>query len=170
MNEKVVIKRVREKDLNAFFELFSRLIRAGFPEYSQKTREFMVTNKRMWTKSHFKEQVKRRLIIGAWAGNKIVGLIYADSPWGGVSLAYWLMIDPNFQRQGIGKKLLATWEKIVKDKGAHFIYLYADKRNVDYYKERGFEIAGLMKKGWFGSDDYIFTKLLQEPKEENYLK
>jgi hypothetical protein len=33
----------------------------------------------------------------------------------------------------------------------------------------GFTLVGLQEKAWFGVDVYIFTKLIQEPKEENFL-
>ncbi len=66
--------------------------------------------------------------------------------------------------------MLKKWEEVAKEKGAHGLQLEADKRNVEFYKKMGFKEVGFLEKGYFGTSNYIFFKVIQEPKEENFLK
>lgn len=43
-----------------------------------------------------------RLVLSAYSKKIIRGFIYGEPPFGGISIVYWLAIDPSFQRQGIG--------------------------------------------------------------------
>lgn len=166
----ITVKRVTKRTLDSYFEVFSNTLITQFPEYSKKKIEFFISMP--WSKRRYKKLLrnKNRLLLGAWVNNKLASVLDAEMPFGGVSLCIWVMVDSKFQRKGVGIKLLTTWENIVKKKGSHSLYLYADKRNISYYKKLGFELLGLWSRSWFGGDVYIFTKLIQEPREENYLK
>lgn len=168
----VTIKRITPEDLDVFFDLFSGLVKTQFNEYSDKTKEFMVTHKKAWSKETYKRLISdtTRILLGAWKSRKLVGILDAEIMIGGVSLCTWLIVDPGFQRKGVGKKLLKSWEHLVRKEGIHSLFLYSSKHVIPFYKKMGFEVSGLHKKGWFGSDEYILTKLIQEPKEENFLK
>lgn len=172
MKLKVEIKRLKENNLDEFFDLFSRLVKTQFKEYSEKSREYMVTSNRAYSKEKYLDLIKDpfTLLLGAYANNKLVGLLHANIMDGGVSLCIWIMVDPDFQKKGIGQKLLKHWENISLTYGAHSLFLYASKHNISFYEKMRFELSGLHKKAWYGTDDYIFTKLIQEPKEENYLR
>jgi ribosomal protein S18 acetylase RimI-like enzyme len=50
-----------------------------------------------------------------------------------------LAVNPDYQRQGIGSKLLeAMFEKT--DRCGYSTYVSADVDNVDFYKKHGFEV------------------------------
>lgn len=166
------IRKLTLQDHQKVFDLFSSLIATQFPEYSLNIRKAIVNHPKYWNSNNFKKRLhnKDRFILGAFMTNTLVGLIDAEMPFGGVSFAVWLMVHPQHQRQGIGSALLKKWEKKMLTKGAHLLYLYSDKRNIPYYQKLGFTKAGLMKNSWFGTDDYVLTKLIQEPKEENFLR
>ncbi len=172
MEQSFILRELTVKDLDDFFTLFSTHLQSEFPEYSINTIHAMVSDPRMWSKENFRKILhnKTRLIIGAFIEEKIVGFIEAEYPFGGVSLGIWLIVHSDYQRRGVGKALLQKWEEIIKSLGGHNLYLYADKRNKQYYEKMGFKLIGLHAKGWFGQDEYIFSKIIAEPKEENYLK
>ena len=66
---------------------------------------------------------------------------------------------------------MREWERIVKKMGGHLLFLDdAEGRNLAYYRKSGFKRTGLLPKAWLGKDTYIFTKLIQKPREKNYLK
>ena len=50
------------------------------------------------------------------------------------------------------------------------IQLQSDRRNLEFYKKRGYSVLGFDEKGYFGVDNYIMKKVIQEPKEKNFLK
>lgn len=166
------IRKITIKDLDIFFALFSRILKTEFPEYSIRTKEFMIRNKNGWNKKKYRKWIldSSKFILGAWKKGKLVGVFEGETMVGGVSLCTWIMVDPDFQKQGIGKKILQAWESVSLKKGIHSLFLYSTKKNIPFYTKAGFELSGVHKKGWFGSDDYMLTKLIQEPKEENFLR
>jgi GNAT superfamily N-acetyltransferase len=167
---KAQIRKIEKNEIDIFFDVFSKCIKTQFPEYSiNKIRYFL---SKMWSKKEYRKCFadKARFILGAWIDRRLVGILDAKMPVGGVSRCVWLMVELDFQGQGVGKKLLDEWERIVKIKGAHSLYLDADNRNVPFYKKVGFSKIGFWKKSWFGNDMYLFAKTIQEPREENYLK
>lgn len=54
--------------------------------------------------------------------------------------------------------------------GAHSLQLQADKRNLTFYKNRGYDIIGLDAQGYYGTDNYLMKRIIQEPKEKNFLR
>lgn len=166
------IRKLTLKDHQQVFELFSSLVTTQFPEYSLNTRKAIISHPKYWNSANYQKRLRSqdRLLLGAFITNTLIGLIDTEMPFGGVSLAVWLMIHPQHQRQGIGSALVKKWENKMLTQGAHLLYLYSDQRNLAYYQKLGFTQAGLMKNSWFGSDDYVLTKLIQKPREENFLR
>lgn len=168
----LIIRKLTLKDHQELFNLFSSLIATQFPEYSPNIRKALVNHPKYWNSAKYKKHLRSedRFILGAFMANTLVGLIDAEMPFGGVSFAVWLMVHPQHQRKGIGTALLNKWEEEMLTHGTHLLYLYSDKRNIAYYRKLGFTKSGLMKNSWFGSNDYLLTKHIQEPKEENFLR
>lgn len=164
------IKRITLKDLDVFFDFFQKTVKSEFPEYSKGDLEYIFT--RGWSKEYYKEWLnnKERYILGAFNDGKLIALLDAKEPELGVCYCNWIMVDRKLQKKGIGTKLLSKLEIEMKRKGVHMLFLHADKKNISYYKKVGYKWVGNMEKAWFGQDHHIFTKLIQEPKEENYLR
>ena len=164
------IRKITLKDLDSFYSFFNKTVIKEFPEYSKGDLEYIF--KRGWGKENYKNWLsnKERYILGAFSENKIIGLLDAESPHIGVCFCSWIMVDRKIQKKGIGTKLLSKLEIEMKRKGVHMIFLYADKKNIPYYKKVGYKWVGNMEKAWFGQDHNILTKLIQKPTEKNYLK
>jgi len=167
----IIVRQTTKEEIDEYFDFFSKSVQALFPEYTENTRKFFYTNSRALNKEEILKKIEEgHVVLEALVDDKIAGLLIAGKPFGGVSFCHWLMVDPNFQRKGIGTKLLTYWEEIVKEMGAHNLKLEAIDKNLKFYGDFGFETLGLEKKGSFGTDNYILRKIIQEPKEENYLK
>lgn len=168
----ISIRKLRVTDHPVVFDLFSGLIASEFPEYSENTKKKFLSGNRYWNRNNYKLRLqnKYRLLLGSFDGKKLVGLLDADMPFGGVSLGVWLMIRREYQRQGVGSKLVDRWEKETRKRGGHMLYLFSHDRNTGFYEKLGFSNSGQMNKGWFGQDETIFTRLLQEPCEDQYLR
>lgn len=52
------------------------------------------------------------------------------------------------------------------------MYLYTEsQKNIRFYKNRGFEFVGTMRKAWFGADEHKMQKVLRDkPFEEIFEK
>jgi GNAT superfamily N-acetyltransferase len=162
------VAQIKPNELNAFYNLFSSLLFDQFPEFSKKRINFFL--KKHWNKMYYKKSLnkKNRLLIGAWSDAKLVGLMDSEKPSLGVSMCTWLMVEPEYQKKGVGKRLIETWIKESKELDAHSVYLYANKRNINYYKKLEFNHLGLWENSWFGDDLHIFTKTIQKPNKMKF--
>ena len=95
-----------------------------------------------WSSSHFPDKLvvamkNYETVFSAWDNNVLVGLICAMDD--GVMNAYvhYLLVDPAFQGQGIGRRLV----DLVKDKYRDYMRIvvvaYDDERH--FYENCGFE-------------------------------
>ena len=79
------------------------------------------------------------LVITAWDGEKLVGLIRALDDGEMVAFLHYLLVRPEYQGRGIAKHLLM----LVKEKYRDYLYLNAmpdEKRNVPFYQQNGFAL------------------------------
>jgi GNAT superfamily N-acetyltransferase len=156
--------------LDIYYDFFQKNVSILFPIYSDKEINFILTAG--WSKEKLKKSIEqnRKDLFAAFDKNKIVGIFETEKPFMGVCFAVWLMVDKKYQSKGIGTKLIEAFENNAIKLGAHSTYLYTDNKNLDFYKNRGYEFVGVHKKAWLGYDHYYFGKQIAEPKEENYLK
>ena len=88
-------------------------------------------------------------LLTAWDGDRLVGLGNAISD--GHLVVYYphLLVDPEYQRKGIGselvRRLMANYE------GFHQHVLIADGRAIDFYRKCGFTRAGKTESMWIYS-------------------
>lgn len=160
----IKIRKLNSKDAKELTKVYSATVYDDFPEYSQKTRKFFLTKK--YRDDMFSLDSK----FGMFRDGEMIGYLVAWGPHGGVVYIYWFAIAEEFRGRGLGSKFLVWFETWCKKQGVHNIQLQADKRNLDYYKDRGYEMWGFDKQSYFGVDNYMMRKILQKPKEENYLK
>lgn len=158
------IKKLKPDDYKKFHRLFKQIIGQEFPEYSKYiVKHFSLTK---YTKQMFDLHVK----FGAFDGKKLIGYILGKHLAGGVFYIFWLSVDSEYQKMGIGGKLLYRIEKIALKRGFHSIQLNAYQRNFKFYRKKGYEVLGFDKKGYYGCDSYLMKKLIQEPKEISFFK
>ncbi|MDA1275296.1 MAG: GNAT family N-acetyltransferase [Verrucomicrobia bacterium] len=85
-------------------------------------------------------------LITAWDGSGLVGLGNAISD--GHLVVYYphLLVLPEYQRRGIGTKLIEVL--IARYAGFHQHMLVADGRAIEFYRKCGFERAGKTEPMW----------------------
>lgn len=164
MGNKIKIKKATVKDIDLFWPLFSESIKKQFPEYSKKAKDYFL--RKAFSKKELKKDLKGEnlIIFLAFSGKEIVGFLVALPPYGGISFVSWLAVKDNFQGKGIGGQLLKKQEAVVKGQGVHKIHLWTDRRNLKFYKRKGYKMVGCIPKNYFGSDDWLFYKTIQAPK------
>ena len=158
------IRQLEKADFEEFQKIFTKVTYEEFPEYTDRTRQYF------GNEEYVKQQFDGNIVLGAFNNNTLVGFLVANKPFGGILFIPWIAVLKEYQRKGIGKLLLQEIEKIALDKGAHSIHLETYERDLEYYKHRGYIEYGYDKNSYFGADEYLMKKELQEPKEENYLK
>lgn len=88
-------------------------------------------------------------LITAWDGDRLVGLGNAISD--GYLVVYYphLLIHPEYQGKGIGKKIVAKMQE--KYAGFHMQMLVADEEAIRFYERLGFVRAGKTEPLWIYS-------------------
>ncbi len=158
------------KDLDKFFIFFSQSLKKQFPRYTLKTRDYFIRKEYCLQSLKARLKSKDIIIYLAMQDKEVVGYFVTGVIVGGVCLALWLAVSKKHQGQGIGSQLLQMWEKDAKALGIHKLHLWTDRRNLSFYKKRGFKLLGKVSKNYYGVDDYLFYKSIQKPIEKNFLK
>ena len=85
-------------------------------------------------------------LMTAWDGSKLVGLGNAISD--GYLVVYYshLLVLPEYQGRGIGRRLMQML--MTRYPGFHQHILVADGRAIDFYRKCGFERAGKTEPMW----------------------
>lgn len=92
-------------------------------------------------------------LVTAWREEKLVGLGNAISD--GHLVVYYphLLVDPLYQKMGIGRKIIDRLRE--KYSGFHQHILVADYHAIRFYEKCGFEKAGLTHAMWiYEGDDH----------------
>jgi len=85
-------------------------------------------------------------LITARVEGQLVGIANAISD--GYLVVYYphMLVHPNYQRKGIGRKMMQAMLEIYKD--FHQQMLTADGKAIEFYKSLGFECAGSTQSMW----------------------
>lgn len=167
---KFKIKLAGLKDLSSFFRAFSASLKKQFPEYSKNTITYFLEEEFNKNSIRKKIKTKEKQLFLAIVDKKVIGYLLASVPYGGIGFCNWIAVNSEYQKQGIASALLEKWEKQALKDGAHKLQLWSDKRNINLYKNRDYNLVGYIPDNWFGANDYLFYKPLRKAKESNFLR
>lgn len=170
MASKYTFKKATIEDLSSFFEVFPKSIQEQFKEYTPKARDFFVKAEYSFEAVKAQLESKDIFLYLAFIKKEVVGYLMTRQIPGGVCFAVWIAVSDNHQKQGVATKLLEVWERDAKKSGVHKLQVLTDKRNIKFYKNRGFLLLGKIPENHYGHDDYFFHKTIQKPLEKNYLR
>ncbi|MBR6102168.1 MAG: GNAT family N-acetyltransferase [Ruminococcus sp.] len=95
-----------------------------------------------WSSGHFPERLAAAMknyetVFSAWDGDKVVGMICAMDDGTMNAYIHYVLVDPDYQHQSIGKTLI----EMTKEKYKDFlrIVLIAYNKQVPFYEKCGFE-------------------------------
>lgn len=163
---KIKIELLKKTEVDTFVRLFKNLVTSQFPEFSTYTKKVFCKNRKVKTLTQLNEAIP---IFIATDNTKMIGFLVPDNPVGGVVLCDWIVIEPDYRKNGIGSKLIQEWEKHSKKRGLHNLRLEATKKQlVPFYQKNGFEIIGTDKCSVFGAEAVIMSKIISKPKEKSF--
>lgn len=96
-----------------------------------------------WLSANYADRLVKALqnsetVISAWDGEKLVGLINAIDDGELTAYAHYLLVNPEYQKMGIGRELIERLKK--KYEGYLYLILIAENKDVQYFYEKmGFE-------------------------------
>lgn len=163
---KININSITHSEVDIFWNLFVEILESQFPGYSKKVITFMV--EKIYSRNFFiywlNHSIKTVFLV--YADNKAVGFAVIDEPYGGVSFCRWLGIKKEYQRQGIGTKLIQKWLDLARQSGCHKAEVAAQPTARDFYKKVGLVEEGMRVCSYFGIDQYVFGKVIGKPNDE----
>ncbi len=153
----VKIRAAAQKDLDVFWDIFSKSIETQFTGYSPKLRNYFL--RKLYSKENFKQWLieKEVILLLALQDGKIIGYLLATLPFSGTSYLIWMTVEEPFRKKGIGGALLNQYEILIKRKGAQKIHIWASDTNFDFYKENGYKP---LLRDSFKIQEWLFCKKL----------
>lgn len=170
MKNKIEIRKGKVADLGAFYSLFEKSLKDGYFKYPKSVVPYIIEED--LPKDELKKNLKsgKKVFYLAYFGKKLVGYLLTNKQDGGMTFGHWLAVDAGFRNLGIASKLLSEWEKDAFSDGAHKLDLYTTRNDIEFYKKRGFILAGECPECWYGVDHFWFYKTLRKPDEKLFLK
>lgn len=97
-----------------------------------------------WVSGKYPTQLYRALqnssfVLSAWDGERLVGLIRGIDDGGMTAFLHYLLVSPDYQRQGIASQLVERAKEHYKD----FFYINVmpeESSNVPFYERHGFQV------------------------------
>lgn len=118
-----------------------------------------------WPRSFFENDLQKHNIIALVADNAdcIIGYALADCIADEVHITN-IAIDPQYQHQGVGTRLLGAIEKIAVERNCIHAYLEVRVTNdnaINFYKKFDYKIFSIRKNYYLdGTDAYVMAKEL----------
>ncbi len=159
------ISPVSFRDVPEFFPVFRTVLETGFPIYGKQTVRFFL--EKVYQPANFTYWIERgmKTVFVARSGDAVTGFAVIDEPYGGVSLCRWLGVLKEYRSRGIGSSLIRTWLALARLQKCHKAEVASQPDAKPFYEKMGLELEGMRKKSYFGSDQYVFGKVLGEPDE-----
>lgn len=165
MDMEYSIKTLRSDKVSDFFPVFSYILEQEFPIYEKNTVRYFLN--KVYPKINFVYWIDNGLktVLIAQSQSQIIGFAVIDEPYGGVSLCRWLGVLSNYQKKGIGTALVKAWITLAINAGCHKIELASQPKAKEFYEKAGLVLEGMRKLSYFGSDQYVFGKIIGTPNE-----
>lgn len=167
---KLEIVLLNKEAVGSFYPIFATTMKTVFTCYSPKIIDFFINkvytpvNLIYWLNNNLKT------VVIAKEGDKILGFAMIDQPYGGVSFCRWLGVLKKHQKKGIGRKLVQAWEKLAKSQSCHKIELASQPLARKFYEKVGLKLEGERKLSYFGTDQFIFGKIIGKPNEDQIVR
>ena len=184
----IKIEKLTFQDLDLFWQVFSKVLQTDFPGYTKAVVDYFLNkaytraNFNYWLSTDWKivlaaktEGHPKALLpekgptastfrhVGFRAG--IIGFAVLDKPYGGVCFCRWLGVLAEFRNQGVGKKLIEAWLNYAKNSGCHKAEVASQPEAKDFYKKCNLDLEGKRKLSYFGIDQYIFGRVINQPRD-----
>jgi GNAT superfamily N-acetyltransferase len=166
----IVIEKLQFRDLDSFWQVFSQLLQTDFPGYSKRVVDFFLN--KIYIKDNFRQWLMTgwKIVLLAKRDGQAVGFAVLDKPYGGVCFCRWLGVLKDYRKKGVGKRLIQETINYAKNYGCHKIELASQSEAKKFYQKTGLVLEGRRDVSYFGIDQFIFGKVIGQPKDEVMVK
>jgi ribosomal protein S18 acetylase RimI-like enzyme len=148
MNE-IVCRRPTPREAEALCTLIRRILISSFPTFSQ---EAIMDYLKPWTLDRVIARLEygHDILVAAFVGDEIIGLVSGTAPEGGVGTVVWLLVDARWRGRKAGRALYDAACHAYRDLGAHKMKLTAPSEEAKrFYESCGMRVEGFHPKHWY---------------------
>src|SRR3990167_145983 len=128
----ITVRPITKDETTAFQQVANAVMENCFPEYADEIKPRIL-----------KEDLNIELRMGvsdfthwgAFIDGKPVGLLAGMNPIGGVLIIHWIIVLKEYQKKGVGRKLMDEHVAWAKKRGAHAVHLFSPDFNVVFYEK-----------------------------------
>jgi ribosomal protein S18 acetylase RimI-like enzyme len=136
---KIVISEARPHHLPALNRLFVAAVHQHFGYFAEDIRRRVIRDHSL-LRLGLATADRRRVILVARAGRRIVGYAIGAAPADGPAQLFWLYVEPDHRGSNTGLSLLSRMLKLLAAKGADVVSL-ATHDHRHYYERQGFKFV-----------------------------
>lgn len=166
----ILIDTLSTQGINEFYQVFTTVLKEDFPGYTQAVINYFLTKAYNISSYHYWITTGWKIVFIAREEGKIIGFAVVDKPYGGVCFCRWLGVLKDFRQKGAGIMLIQKWEEYAKTYGCHKIEIASQPEAKPFYDKCRLNLEGMRKLSYFGIDQYIYGKVLANPKDEIMIK
>lgn len=140
------IRKVKLNELDEFCDVLMKLAHGTgyFPK------EAIDHYKKSLSASYLRENLNKFILLAAIMDGEVIGVLYGTPQEGGVGTIVWLLVDPKYQKTGLGKNFFSLALKEYKKKGCHKLKLTVPKEEIIYfYTKQGMQLEGTHLNHWW---------------------
>ncbi len=96
-----------------------------------------------WLSANYADRLVKAMknssvVLSAWHGEELIGLVNALDDGEMTAYVHYLLVHPDFQGKGVGKKLLEQI-KTIYSKYLYLVLISEEKKNNAFYEKLGFD-------------------------------
>src|ERR1700674_3308892 len=148
----IVCRRPSADEAETLCSLIRQILITSFPGFP---REAVKDYLKPWTPADVVSRLEggHDILIAAFAGDEVVGLVSGTPPEGGVGTIIWLLVDGAWSGRKAGRPLNESACHAYRDLGAHKMKLTAPSEEAKrFYESCGMRVEGYHPKHWFKMD------------------
>jgi GNAT superfamily N-acetyltransferase len=148
----IVCRRPISNEAAALCTVIKQILNTSFSTFPQ---EAIADYLEPWTPDVVISRLERDddILIAAFAGDEITGLVSGTAPEGGVGTVVWLLVDAPWRGQNVGRALYHAACDAYRALGAHKMKLTApSERAKCFYESCGMRVEGVHPEHWYRLD------------------
>ncbi|SRR5258706_4583825 len=159
MNE-IVCRRPSADEADALCALIGQVLITSFDTFPPEAVQDYL---KPWTRQAVISRLERGhdVLIAAYAGDEIIGLVSGTATEGGVGTVVWLLVDTRWRGRKAGQTLYEAACRAYRELGAHKMKLTApSERAKRFYERCGMCVEGFHPRHWYQVDFFSLGVIL----------
>ncbi|MDX6498959.1 MAG: Acetyltransferase domain [Blastocatellia bacterium] len=156
----IVCRRPSANEAEPLCALIRQILITSFPTFPPEAVDDYL---KPWTPDSVISRLERGhdILIAAYAGDEVIGLVSGTALEGGVGTVIWLLVDTRWRGHKAGRALYEAACRAYRELGAHKMKLTAPSEGAKrFYESCGMCVEGFHRKHWYKMDFFSLGVVL----------